>query len=143
MGYIEETGAAQHYRDARIAPIYEGTNGIQAIDLVGRKLGLRGGAAIADFLDAIDGAAEASGRRRRAGRLGDALADGVADAAEATAWILAHGADTRRRVGRRHAVPAHAGSCSGLVARPLGARRRRAARRRRRRVHASSSTRRW
>ncbi len=38
MGYIEETGAAQHFRDARIAPIYEGTNGIQAMDLVGRKL---------------------------------------------------------------------------------------------------------
>ena len=46
MGYVEETGVAQHYRDIRIAPIYEGTNGIQAIDLVGRKLGLRGGAAI-------------------------------------------------------------------------------------------------
>ena len=46
MGYIEETGVAQHYRDIRIAPIYEGTNGIQAIDLVGRKIGLaqrRGG----------------------------------------------------------------------------------------------------
>src|SRR5204863_9920359 len=38
MGYVEETGAAQHLRDARIAPIYEGTNGIQANDLVGRKL---------------------------------------------------------------------------------------------------------
>ena len=45
MGYIEETGAAQHWRDARIAPIYEGTNGIQAADLVGRKLGLDGGLA--------------------------------------------------------------------------------------------------
>ncbi|MDQ3143715.1 MAG: acyl-CoA dehydrogenase [Pseudomonadota bacterium] len=45
MGYIEETGAAQHLRDARIAPIYEGTNGIQAADLVGRKLGLDGGLA--------------------------------------------------------------------------------------------------
>ena len=44
MGYVEETGAAQHYRDARIAPIYEGTNGIQALDLVGRKLGMDGGA---------------------------------------------------------------------------------------------------
>ncbi|HEY0113583.1 MAG TPA: acyl-CoA dehydrogenase [Allosphingosinicella sp.] len=43
MGYVEETGAAQHYRDIRIAPIYEGTNGIQAADLVGRKLGLEGG----------------------------------------------------------------------------------------------------
>ncbi len=43
MGFIEETGAAQHYRDSRIAPIYEGTNGIQALDLVGRKLGMDGG----------------------------------------------------------------------------------------------------
>ncbi|WP_296818723.1 acyl-CoA dehydrogenase family protein, partial [Brevundimonas sp.] len=43
MGFIEETGAAQHYRDARIGPIYEGTNGIQAMDLVGRKLGQDGG----------------------------------------------------------------------------------------------------
>ncbi|HEX8233284.1 MAG TPA: acyl-CoA dehydrogenase [Caulobacteraceae bacterium] len=43
MGYIEETGAAQHYRDARIPPIYEGTNGIQANDLVGRKLLMEGG----------------------------------------------------------------------------------------------------
>jgi len=43
MGFIEETGAAQHYRDSRIAPIYEGTNGIQALDLVGRKLNTDGG----------------------------------------------------------------------------------------------------
>jgi butyryl-CoA dehydrogenase len=46
MGFIEETGAAQHLRDARIAPIYEGTNGIQAIDLVVRKLPLAGGATV-------------------------------------------------------------------------------------------------
>jgi alkylation response protein AidB-like acyl-CoA dehydrogenase len=43
MGFVEETGAAQHYRDARIAPIYEGTNGIQAADLVTRKLGMEQG----------------------------------------------------------------------------------------------------
>ena len=53
MGYIEETGAAQHYRDARISPIYEGTNGIQAADLVGRKLGLEGGAVLARLLTEI------------------------------------------------------------------------------------------
>jgi hypothetical protein len=52
-GYIEETGAAQHYRDARIAPIYEGTNGIQAIDLMGRKLALDNGAAVSQLLDEI------------------------------------------------------------------------------------------
>jgi hypothetical protein len=50
MGYIEETGAAQFYRDARITPIYEGTNGIQAADLVGRKLGLENGGAFAALI---------------------------------------------------------------------------------------------
>jgi alkylation response protein AidB-like acyl-CoA dehydrogenase len=50
MGFIEETGAAQHYRDARILPIYEGTNGIQANDLVFRKLGRDGGAAARGFV---------------------------------------------------------------------------------------------
>jgi alkylation response protein AidB-like acyl-CoA dehydrogenase len=50
MGFIEETGAAQHYRDVRITPIYEGTNGIQAADLVGRKLGVRNGASFLEFI---------------------------------------------------------------------------------------------
>lgn len=50
MGYIEETGAAQHLRDSRITPIYEGTNGIQATDLVGRKLGLDGGEVVQSLL---------------------------------------------------------------------------------------------
>lgn len=50
MGFVEETGAAQHYRDARIAPIYEGTNGIQAMDLIGRKLRRDGGEAMRDLI---------------------------------------------------------------------------------------------
>ncbi|MGH7046708.1 MAG: acyl-CoA dehydrogenase [Stellaceae bacterium] len=54
MGYIEETGAAQHWRDARIAPIYEGTNGIQANDLVGRKLTRDHGAAAAELFAEIE-----------------------------------------------------------------------------------------
>jgi alkylation response protein AidB-like acyl-CoA dehydrogenase len=53
MGFIEETGAAQLYRDIRIAPIYEGTNGIQAADLVGRKLGLEGGETLARLVREI------------------------------------------------------------------------------------------
>lgn len=54
MGFVEETGAAQHYRDARIAPIYEGTNGIQAIDLVGRKLRRDGGAAMSALISELE-----------------------------------------------------------------------------------------
>ena len=50
MGFVEETGAAQHYRDAKILSIYEGTNGIQALDLVGRKLELAGGEAVRRLL---------------------------------------------------------------------------------------------
>ena len=57
MGFIEETGAAQHYRDARITPIYEGTNGIQAADLVTRKLGYENGAVLTSLLAEV--AAEA------------------------------------------------------------------------------------
>ncbi|MEO1730488.1 MAG: acyl-CoA dehydrogenase [Pseudomonadota bacterium] len=53
MGFVEETGAAQHWRDSRIAPIYEGTNGIQAADLVTRKLGLDGGEAMVTLFEDI------------------------------------------------------------------------------------------
>ncbi|CAB4554673.1 unannotated protein [freshwater metagenome] len=54
MGFIEETGVAQHYRDARITTIYEGTNGIQAMDLVGRKLPMKGGAVVMGLFDEIE-----------------------------------------------------------------------------------------
>ncbi len=92
MGYIEETGAAQHMRDARIAGIYEGTNGVQAIDLVTRKVALSGGAAVAReiaFIRAIAGEVDDKpGFGASAARLGAA-----ADALErATAYIL--GGDT-------------------------------------------------
>jgi alkylation response protein AidB-like acyl-CoA dehydrogenase len=91
MGYIEETGAAQLFRDARIAAIYEGTNGIQAIDLVTRKLPLEGGAVVASHIDELRGvvrALEASndpGFGWTAVRLGDA----VESLARATNWLLA------------------------------------------------------
>ena len=67
MGYIEETGAAQHYRDARIAQIYEGTNGIQAIDLVTRKVPLNGGATVKAYLDELRESVAQSARRQRSG----------------------------------------------------------------------------
>ena len=66
MGFIEETGAAQYYRDARILPIYEGTNGIQAIDLMGRKLALGKGAAVRELVERhLPDRRRAEERRRR------------------------------------------------------------------------------
>ncbi len=62
MGFVEETGAAQHWRDSKIAPIYEGTNGIQAADLVTRKLGLEAGGVVDALIgDIIRDAGEESG----------------------------------------------------------------------------------
>jgi len=66
MGYIEETGAAQHLRDARIAPIYEGTNGIQANDLVGRKLARDRGEAVSELIGDMRKTAELLGQARSA-----------------------------------------------------------------------------
>ena len=91
MGFIEETGAAQHFRDARIAAIYEGTNGIQAIDLVTRKLPLDGGKTVALYLDELRKrvadvkASNAPAFGATAARLGEAV-----DSLErATQWLLA------------------------------------------------------
>jgi alkylation response protein AidB-like acyl-CoA dehydrogenase len=95
MGFIEETGAAQHYRDARIAPIYEGTNGIQAIDLSGRKLKLSNGAAMREVCAEILLTAEALTESPNLIGVGQRLAAGAAALEKATAWQLDHqGADS-------------------------------------------------
>jgi hypothetical protein len=90
MGYIEETGAAQHYRDARIAPIYEGTNGIQANDLIGRKLGRDGGETARRFLarmKSIDGELNASGSADLS-PLAAPMRQGLDALDKATAWMV-------------------------------------------------------
>jgi 3-(methylthio)propanoyl-CoA dehydrogenase len=92
MGYIEETGVAQYLRDSRIAPIYEGTNGIQAIDLVMRKVPMRGGGVVADLLaqiEALGPELDAAGQELAGIR--SALATGVSVLREATDWILSRG----------------------------------------------------
>ena len=96
MGFIEETGSAQHYRDARIAPIYEGTNGIQASDLVSRKLTMRGGAVVRDHLHEIRRTAEALDGRKDLAPVRRHLEAALAAAADATEWLL--GADAVQRL---------------------------------------------
>jgi 3-(methylthio)propanoyl-CoA dehydrogenase len=92
MGFIEETGAAQYYRDARIAPIYEGTNGIQAMDLVGRKLSMDGGeAAKALIVDMKATLADLSGLY--AGKPVERFATAVEAVEDATLWLLDRKAD--------------------------------------------------
>ena len=90
MGFIEETGAAQHLRDARITPIYEGTNGIQALDLVGRKLPMDGGAHwqrlfadIRAFTEALPGAGAVAALKAP-------LADALSSLEDATRWFAQH-----------------------------------------------------
>ena len=97
MGYIEETGVAQHYRDARIAPIYEGTNGIQALDLIGRKLPMRGGGVVTDHLVRIRAVAdELAAADQELDTAAAELDRAVAACETATAWLMEHGlADPR------------------------------------------------
>ena len=92
LGYIEESGMPQFYRDARIGAIYEGTNGIQALDLIGRKLPAAGGAAIMGFvgnMKAIDAELAAAGERF--GSIRKLLADGVVALEQATGWLAMNG----------------------------------------------------
>ncbi|PXX74678.1 alkylation response protein AidB-like acyl-CoA dehydrogenase [Rivihabitans pingtungensis] len=92
MGFIEETGAAQHFRDARITTIYEGTTAIQANDLIGRKVAREGGSSLAVLLADIDATREqllASGNAQLSA-IGAALARGAGALAEARDWLLAH-----------------------------------------------------
>ena len=90
MGFIEETGAAQYYRDARIAPIYEGTNGIQAIDLVGRKLTMAGGGAVRDLLAEIKSIAPDLAAAEDLAAVGARLTAGVQAVERASVWMAEH-----------------------------------------------------
>jgi hypothetical protein len=90
MGYIEETGAAQTLRDSRISAIYEGTNGIQAIDLVGRKLPRGDGAAVRDYIAELRAIAEKTRAVNRPdfGAMGNRLAAALDDLEAASGHLL-------------------------------------------------------
>ena len=92
MGYIEESGVSQHFRDMRIAPIYEGTNGIQAMDLVGRKLGLRMGGVVNDLIARMtDTVAELDAAGDELASIRDALRDAIGVLTGTTGWIMTNG----------------------------------------------------
>jgi len=106
MGFIEETGAAQHYRDARIAPIYEGTNGIQAIDLVTRKLPLSGGAQFRGLIEELSAiAAKARGTGPEFTDIAARLESALANLSGATDWMLTALADGRQQEALAGATP--------------------------------------
>lgn len=89
MGFVEETGAAQHYRDGRITPIYEGSNGVQAADLVMRKLPIDGGDAVRRYLasiDALDASLGEAGEQFHGIRV--ALSDALGSLSGVTEWLL-------------------------------------------------------
>jgi acyl-CoA dehydrogenase len=90
MGFIEETGAAQHYRDARLTSIYEGTNGIQSIDLVMRKLGANGGASVWTLLDELSGIVKRveSSNDPAFGTTGAKLRDALGSLERSSRWLL-------------------------------------------------------
>lgn len=89
MGFMNETLAAQLYRDARITPIYEGTNGIQAIDLVGRKLSMAGGKAMADMIGEVLDTSRAARETNdpQLVQIASRLSAAAAALEEATAWM--------------------------------------------------------
>ncbi len=92
MGYVEESGVAQHFRDMRIAPIYEGTNGIQAMDLVGRKLPMRMGGVVTDFIGRMrELDSELAGAGEEFASIRTNLAEAVTVLEGATNWILTNG----------------------------------------------------
>ncbi len=107
MGYVEETGAAQHYRDSRITPIYEGTTAIQANDLVNRKiLRDKGATAHAVLVEAEALAGELSGSGDlRITAIGHALAEGIDAARRGVDWVLAAAAGGDARLPAGAAVP--------------------------------------
>ncbi|MBT8048586.1 MAG: acyl-CoA dehydrogenase [Xanthomonadales bacterium] len=100
MGYVEETGSAQYYRDARITTIYEGTTGIQANDLMGRKTLADNGEVLADLLREIQDVAEslvAAGAKLA--DIGNALQRSVAAALDTSQWILDNARNSRDVAG--------------------------------------------
>jgi acyl-CoA dehydrogenase len=86
-GYIEETGAAQYLRDSRIAPIYEGTNGIQAIDLVLRKLPLENGAVVTALITEMTEVVIGMNHYEELAGFGDELSRAIRGLAESSAWL--------------------------------------------------------
>ncbi|MDH3190047.1 MAG: acyl-CoA dehydrogenase, partial [Acidimicrobiia bacterium] len=88
MGYVEETGAAQHYRDSRIAPIYEGTNGIQAIDLLTRKLTIDNGEVVAGLIATMSDVLGEMERFPELEHFRTELASAVDGLEETSKWLL-------------------------------------------------------
>jgi hypothetical protein len=99
MGFVEETGAAQHMRDARILTIYEGTTGIQASDLVGRKILFDDGKAMQELLEEMRSLDKDLASTAELATIQDGLTSGIEDLAAATDWLIANAPDDQNVPG--------------------------------------------
>ena len=117
MGFIEETGAAQHLRDARIAPVYEGTNGIQAIDLVTRKLPLSNGATVHAYIGELRHTVDAVNEVNDPafGWTGVRLHEAVESLDRATQWLLARPQDDAALAGATPYLRLFATTAGGVL----------------------------
>ena len=120
-GYIREWGMEQFVRDARIAMIYEGANGVQAMDLVGRKLGQNGGRAIQAFFKLlVEEIADGQGRRSAARRSPTALEKAIGELKAATMWLMQNGMANPDNAGagalQLHAPHGHRGARPDVAA---------------------------
>ena len=119
MGYVEETGASQHMRDARITTIYEGTTGIQANDLIGRKLAREGGVTMKALTRTMSADAHRLSEHPDASlrQLGQGLQRGLDALSQATDWLLLPGVTIRQEVLEQEVPNVGVGYLEALFAR--------------------------
>jgi alkylation response protein AidB-like acyl-CoA dehydrogenase len=114
-GFTEHFPASQYLRDCRISLIYEGTNGVQALDLVGRKLAAKGGRAVMSFFAEIDGFVEANSAEGPLKEFVDALAGAKAQLQDATLWLMQNGLQNPDNAGAASTDYMHLFGLTGLA----------------------------
>jgi alkylation response protein AidB-like acyl-CoA dehydrogenase len=114
-GYTEEVAASQYLRDSRISLIYEGTNGVQALDLVGRKLAANGGRAVMSFFAELDAYAQAHAKDEALAPFVEGLTKAKGELQEATMWLMQNGVANPDNAGAASTDYLHLFALTGLA----------------------------